>query len=55
MLCVSERSVGLRKVAIDLPREDLTKRLNDVYAKLSSKLDPAWEAASLEVLRWEKW
>ena len=35
--------------------EDITRRLNDVYAKTSSRLDPAWEAASLEVLQREKW
>ena len=35
--------------------EDITERLNEVYAKRSSKLDPAAEALSLEVLRREKW
>ena len=35
--------------------EDVTERLNEVYAKTSSKLDPAAEALSLEVLRREKW
>ena len=35
--------------------EDVTERLNEVYAKKSSKLDPATEALSLEVLRREKW
>jgi hypothetical protein len=35
--------------------EDITERLNEVYAKTSSKLDPAAEALSLEVLRQEKW
>ena len=35
--------------------EDVTERLNEVYAKTASKLDPAAEALSLEVLRREKW
>ena len=35
--------------------EDITERLNEVYAKKSSKLDTATEALSLEVLRREKW
>jgi hypothetical protein len=35
--------------------EDVTKALNAVYAKHSSRLDPAWEKASLDVLRREKW
>jgi len=35
--------------------EDVTKALNAVYAKHSSALDPAWESASLEVLRRENW
>ena len=35
--------------------EEITERLNEVYAKRSSKLDPAAEALSLEVLRREKW
>ena len=35
--------------------EEVTKRLNDVYSEHSSKAEPSWEAASLEVLRREKW
>jgi metal-responsive CopG/Arc/MetJ family transcriptional regulator len=35
--------------------EEITKRLNEAYAKASSKLDPPWESVSLEVLRREKW
>lgn len=35
--------------------EDITEQLNRVYAKHSSKLDPALESATLEVLRREKW
>jgi len=35
--------------------EDVTRRLNEVYAKVSSKLEPATETMSLEVLRREKW
>ena len=35
--------------------DDITERLNEVYARTSSKLDPAVEALSLEVLRREKW
>jgi hypothetical protein len=35
--------------------EDVTEQLNKVYAKISSKLDPALESASLEVLRRERW
>jgi len=35
--------------------EDVTKSLNAVYRKASSALDPAWESASFEVLRREKW
>lgn len=35
--------------------EEITRRLNDVYGKVSSGLDPATEAISLEVLRREKW
>ena len=34
---------------------DVTARLNEVYAKTSSKLDPGTEGLSLEVLRREKW
>ena len=41
---VRERSLG-----------DVTERLNAVYASTSSKLDPAAEVLSLEVLRREKW
>jgi metal-responsive CopG/Arc/MetJ family transcriptional regulator len=37
-----------------LSGEEITRRLNEVYSKGSSKLDPAWEAASLEVLRRRK-
>lgn len=36
-------------------QEEITRRLNTVYEKVSSKLDPAAEAASLEILRREKW
>ena len=35
--------------------EDVTEQLNKVYAKTSSKLDPALEAASLAVVRRETW
>jgi hypothetical protein len=35
--------------------EDITERLNEVYAKTSAKIDPAAEALSLDVLRREKW
>jgi len=35
--------------------EDVTQQLNKVYATNSSKLDPAFEAASLELLRRERW
>jgi metal-responsive CopG/Arc/MetJ family transcriptional regulator len=35
--------------------EDITERLNEVYARTSSKLDPAAEGLSLEILRREKW
>jgi hypothetical protein len=35
--------------------EDITERLNEVYARTSPKLDPAAEAVSLEILRREKW
>ena len=35
--------------------KDVTKRLNAVYEESSSGLEPAWEGASLEVLRREKW
>jgi metal-responsive CopG/Arc/MetJ family transcriptional regulator len=35
--------------------EDVTEQLNKVYAEHSSKLDPALESASLEVLRRERW
>ena len=34
---------------------DITEQLNRVYSKHSSNLDPALEAASLEVLRRERW
>ena len=36
-------------------RDDVTDRLNAVYRKASSRLDPAMEAMSLEALRREKW
>ena len=35
--------------------EEITEQLNKVYAETSSKLDPALEHASLEVLRRESW
>jgi metal-responsive CopG/Arc/MetJ family transcriptional regulator len=35
--------------------EDITERLNKVYARNASTLDPALEAASIEVLRRERW
>jgi len=35
--------------------EDITEQLNKVYAGISSQLDPALEAGSLEVLRRERW
>jgi metal-responsive CopG/Arc/MetJ family transcriptional regulator len=33
----------------------ITKKLNRVYAKASSSLEPAMEAANLELLRRERW
>jgi metal-responsive CopG/Arc/MetJ family transcriptional regulator len=35
--------------------EDITEQLNKVYAGSPSTIDPALEAASLEVLRRETW
>jgi len=35
--------------------EDVTSLLNKVYASNASRLDPALERASLEVLRRERW
>jgi hypothetical protein len=35
--------------------EDVTERLNEVYARTSLKLDSAAEALSLEILMREKW
>lgn len=35
--------------------QDITQRLNEVYARVPSKLDAAAEAVSLEVLRREEW
>lgn len=35
--------------------EDVTEQLNKVYAGNVSTLDPALEAASIEVLRRERW
>ncbi len=35
--------------------EDITEQLNKVYAGNSSTIGPALEAASLEVLRRERW
>ena len=37
------------------PEEDVTLRLNQVYERAASKLDQAWEGASLQVLRRERW
>ena len=34
---------------------EVTQRLNDVYARISSKVEPATAATSLEILRREKW
>lgn len=34
--------------------DDITKRLNNVYGTFPSRLDPALEATSLEVLRRER-
>lgn len=39
----------------DQSGEEITRRLNEIYARVSSKLDPSIEATSLEVLRREKW
>ena len=35
--------------------EQVTRALNEVYAKASSRLEPEAEAVALEVLRREKW
>lgn len=35
--------------------EQVTRALNEVYAKVSSRLEPEAEAVALEVLRREKW
>jgi hypothetical protein len=35
--------------------EDVTEQLDRVYSKSSSQIDPALEAASLQVLRRERW
>jgi hypothetical protein len=35
--------------------EDITERLDKVYAEQSPALDPVLETAALEVLRREKW
>lgn len=35
--------------------EEVTRQLDAVYARSGAEIDPAWEAASLEVLRREKW
>ena len=35
--------------------ESVTERLNRVYSKHDSKLDPAWENAMLETLSKERW
>lgn len=35
--------------------DDITEQLNDVYSRQSSSIEPALEAASLEILRREKW
>lgn len=35
--------------------DDITERLNKVYARTPSKIDPAIEAASIEVIRRERW
>ena len=35
--------------------EEITERLNEVYGRTSSKLDPAAEGLSLEALRRERW
>jgi hypothetical protein len=34
---------------------EITKRLNRVYSIASSRLEPAVEAATLELLRRERW
>jgi metal-responsive CopG/Arc/MetJ family transcriptional regulator len=35
--------------------DDITQQLNKVYSQHSSKLDPLLEAATLEVLRRDRW
>ncbi len=35
--------------------DDVTRRLNAVYQERDSRLDPEWEAGSLEAIRREKW
>jgi metal-responsive CopG/Arc/MetJ family transcriptional regulator len=38
-----------------LTGDDITEQLNEVYSRHSSSLEPSLEAASLEVLRRERW
>jgi hypothetical protein len=35
--------------------QSVTERLNRVYSKHGSKLDPGWEQAMLEMLSKERW
>jgi metal-responsive CopG/Arc/MetJ family transcriptional regulator len=35
--------------------QSITARLNEVYSKQDSKLDPAWERAMLKTLSKERW
>ncbi|HUG53685.1 MAG TPA: ChpI protein [Vicinamibacteria bacterium] len=35
--------------------EDITRRLNEVYGRVSPEIDAAVEAVSLEVVRRERW
>jgi metal-responsive CopG/Arc/MetJ family transcriptional regulator len=39
----------------DQSSEEITRRLNDVYRRISSRIDPEAEAVSLAVLRRESW
>jgi hypothetical protein len=48
-------ALALEAYVRDQSGEEITRRLNEIYAKVSSRLDPAIETTSLEVLRREKW
>ena len=46
---------AVRAYAKEQSGDEITRRLNDVYAREGSRLEPEVEGASVDMLRREKW